>query len=48
MYGLYVVKLAVAVVLAGGVQRADPGGPGLGVSHTSSWWATLAQGRARS
>ena len=26
VYGLYVVKMAVAVVLAGGVQRSDHGG----------------------
>uniref|UniRef100_A0A4W5NKC1 Uncharacterized protein n=1 Tax=Hucho hucho TaxID=62062 RepID=A0A4W5NKC1_9TELE len=38
VFGMYVVKLSVAMVLAGGVQRIDPSGtkvrgPFLGESH---------------
>ena len=34
MYGLYVVKLAVAMVMAGGVQRTDDSGTRVrGESH---------------
>lgn len=34
MYGLYAVKLAVALVLIGGVQRVDPSGTRVrGESH---------------